>query len=549
MRTILNTLRILLSIENTININAIINGIRHLPIIGKQIPETIYDIPAIKVLATIMSVIKEIMWAFFGRFCLFVFLFFVGAILSSLNDFSQNCAFLYGFLAYSILEMLIYNIFRIWPETEYSVFFLGMDAKRYISAKFFYTNAIVIISYTLFGVPLALLSRVPFFLAILIPVAGVGFRALTLGIQMSLYAFKQSRHSDIHKKKPSSIEGNQVIKVFLIFVEVFFGFAGLFAVFYYNLFLPLAIVLILAAIAIFPGLLLIKKFPYGLYRTALFAQRKRDTEIRSRQEKRAHGNTEVKINEEKEIKKAESKESGFKFLNELFFKRHSGIFIKRLIITTIVTIIGIGFASLFLHFELGQMEEWEYKSESVLRFLILKRPAMFTFLVYTLNSGSYMAHAMYANCDSSLLMFSFYKKPKALWKMYLLRLKAVCLYNLLPVVLMAVFSIVVIALTGGADNIFQYPLTIAVMILTLIYTSMRHLTIYYVLQPYAKDIMIKSKLYSFIQFVVGFALFILMVTPIPVTWLVLLGIIIIAFDMLFSYILIKHISPKTFKIK
>ena len=78
---------------------------------------------------------------------------------------------------------------------------------------------------------------------------------------------------------------------------------------------------------------------------------------------------------------------------------------------------------------------------------------------------------------------------------------------------------------------------------------MRHLTIYYVLQPYAKDIMIKSKLYSFIQFVVGFALFILMVTPIPVTWLVLLGIIIIAFDMLFSYILIKHISPKTFKIK
>ena len=103
MRTILNTLRILLSIENTININAIINGIRHLPIIGKQIPETIYDIPAIKVLATIMSVIKEIMWAFFGRFCLFVFLFFVGAILSSLNDFSQNCAFLYGFLAYSIL--------------------------------------------------------------------------------------------------------------------------------------------------------------------------------------------------------------------------------------------------------------------------------------------------------------------------------------------------------------------------------------------------------------------------------------------------------------
>ena len=59
MQKTLNTLRIILSIENTVNINEILNAIRHIPFIGKYIPEKIYGLWIIKFLATVMSVISE----------------------------------------------------------------------------------------------------------------------------------------------------------------------------------------------------------------------------------------------------------------------------------------------------------------------------------------------------------------------------------------------------------------------------------------------------------------------------------------------------------
>ena len=42
MQKTLNTLRIILSIENTVNINEILHTIRNIPLIGKYIPEKIY---------------------------------------------------------------------------------------------------------------------------------------------------------------------------------------------------------------------------------------------------------------------------------------------------------------------------------------------------------------------------------------------------------------------------------------------------------------------------------------------------------------------------
>ena len=74
MRTILNSLRIILSIRNTININSILNGIRHLPLIGKHISERIYGVRAIKIITLIFSLQIEIIKAFFGKLGMFALL-------------------------------------------------------------------------------------------------------------------------------------------------------------------------------------------------------------------------------------------------------------------------------------------------------------------------------------------------------------------------------------------------------------------------------------------------------------------------------------------
>ena len=161
MRTILNTLRIILSLRTTIEINAILDGIRHIPIIGKHISEKIHGIRIIKFFAAITSVTGEILRAFFGKLALFAFLLLGSGAFSFLNNYSQKTVFLYGFLGLLLIAVFVINYFKTYAETEYAVFIMGMDAKKYVQALFLYNVFNVVVGYTVFGIPAALLAGVP----------------------------------------------------------------------------------------------------------------------------------------------------------------------------------------------------------------------------------------------------------------------------------------------------------------------------------------------------------------------------------------------------
>ena len=134
MRTILNSLRIILSIRNTININAILNGIRHLPIIGKHIPERIYGVRAIKIITLFFSLQIEIIKAFFGKLGMFALLALISFPIGSYFEGTSSTAFLYGLVILSLFIAMFSNVFAITAEAKYAVFHLGMDAKKYILA-------------------------------------------------------------------------------------------------------------------------------------------------------------------------------------------------------------------------------------------------------------------------------------------------------------------------------------------------------------------------------------------------------------------------------
>lgn len=544
MRTTLKTLRIILSLRTTIEINAIIDSIRRLPIIGKHISEKIHGVRLIKFLAAITSVTGEIMRAFLAKLGLFGALLLGTAVFSVLNEYSPKTIYLYGFIGILLLSLFVINYFKTYTETEYAVFIMGMDAGEYVKAIFLYNVFNVVVGYTVFGIPSALFSGVPWYIAILIPVAGVGLRAIALGIQMSIYAAKQSVGMKVGLKGvPVSIGGNIVINVILICVLCFAGFAALPIVVYKDVFVPVAIIVVISALALIPGIILIRRFPYNLYRTALFAERARKEINDKAVKKQKYGNTEVAISRTEGIK---TDAGGYKFLNELFLKRHRKILWVRIFWTVFATVLGIAFFSFLLYLEL---KEIEVNSESILRTVFTKHPAVFPMMIFFLNSGSSMAHAMYANCDSSLLMFSFYKKPEALLKMFRLRIVSVIKYNLIPASMIAVFSIVVISITGGQDYFLQHVFNIIVIAIALVLFSTRHMFIYYIMQPYAKDVMIKSKLYAFISFIYGTVLIVLACIPLPAWILTIAGLAIVIPYIFVTGKLVYKYSPKTFRIK
>ena len=98
MQKKLKTLGIILSVENTININSILDAIRHLPLIGKHISEKIYGIRVLKILALILSVNIEIIKAFWKPVLWFGALFVATQMIGQGYPDFKGTIFLTGFI-------------------------------------------------------------------------------------------------------------------------------------------------------------------------------------------------------------------------------------------------------------------------------------------------------------------------------------------------------------------------------------------------------------------------------------------------------------------
>lgn len=544
MRKILNTLKIIISVENTITTNEILHGIRSIPLIGKYIPEQIYSIKFFKIIAFIISVQGILLKAFLGKICLFGFLFFLPVALSFLNDYSQGTVYSFAFLVISLISVFLGSVFSPTLESEYCVAHMGMDAKEFIMAKVFISCFNVFISYFILGIPTAIFSRVNWFIAILIPFAGVGFKVFTLGLEMTVYALRFNKGKRENKKGvPISFGGNLVINALLLTFLMIGGFICIPLIAYYNFYILPAVLIVLAALSNIPGIMLIRRFPYGLYRAALFGEKKRSDMIKVKEKNRNQNRKKVEINKTDEVK---SGAKGYRYLNELFIKRHSKILWKKVIWNTVFTVAGIALFSALLYLEVVRYQAPE---KSFVRGLFMHHPGFFPFVLYMLNTGSYMSHAMFANCDSSLLMFAFYKQPKALRTMYRLRVASVIKFNLIPTILIAVFSVFTIYFTGGEEYVFQWIFTVLTIVLSMILFSIRHMFFYYMLQPYSSDFMVKSKVYGFLTFVIETVIFVIMCTPTP-AWIltIILGLFSIFYFVLFDKLVYKF-APKTFRIK
>ena len=70
----LETLRISFTLKNTCRVNAILHGLKRLPLIKKLLPADVYRVHWLKVFATVISVIWELFLAFWGKFFSFIFI-------------------------------------------------------------------------------------------------------------------------------------------------------------------------------------------------------------------------------------------------------------------------------------------------------------------------------------------------------------------------------------------------------------------------------------------------------------------------------------------
>ena len=119
--------------------------------------------------------------------------------------------------------------------------------------------------------------------------------------------------------------------------------------------------------------------------------------------------------------------------------------------------------------------------------------------MYFINRGSIITQAMFYNCDHSMLTFNFYRNPKVILNVFKTRLLTVSKVNLIPAIVIAIGLPIFLYISGGTSNILDY-ISIPIFIIALsIFFSIHYLVIYYLFQPYDKNMKMKSITYSFIS--------------------------------------------------
>ena len=172
----------------------------------------------------------------------------------------------------------------------------------------------------------------------------------------------------------------------------------------------------------------------------------------------------------------------------------------------------------------------------------------FVFIMYAINRGTGFTQALFMNCDSSLLTYSFFKRPDMVLRLFRIRLREIVKINLLPALTIGVGLDAILFASGGGSALDYAVILISILCLSIFF-SVHYLTLYYLLQPYNAGTEMKSGTYRLIMSITYIVCFGFMQMRMPT---LLFGGLCIAFCVLYviiACILIYKLAPRTFKLR
>lgn len=232
---------------------------------------------------------------------------------------------------------------------------------------------------------------------------------------------------------------------------------------------------------------------------------------------------------------------GYDLFNTIFFERHKEILLrsaKWFASISLLIIVGVGV--------LVAINPILQKN---LNNFLLNNIAWFVIIMYFINRGAIITQAMFYNCDHSMLTFNFYRNPKVILNVFKTRVLTVSKVNLIPASVIAIGLPILLYITGGTPNSIDY-ISIPIFIITLsIFFSIHYLVIYYLFQPYDKNMKMKSIAYSLISALTYLIAYSLTDFKMSTTLFSIIAIIATVAYSIIALIIAYKKAPQTFKIK
>ena len=93
--SIWKTLRITFSLRNTYRVNSILHALKQIPLVGRVLPETLYQERGLKILANVISALWEVTAALLGKGLYFLILLAAVAFYPSPDPHRRLCEHVY----------------------------------------------------------------------------------------------------------------------------------------------------------------------------------------------------------------------------------------------------------------------------------------------------------------------------------------------------------------------------------------------------------------------------------------------------------------------
>jgi len=469
----IKSFRISFALKNTCRVNGILYSLKQIPLIGKLLPVSLYGSRGLKIFATVLSVIWEILSMFAGKL---LYLACVAGLLQLFSDAPDARMFLHLLFFFTVIGAYL-NTYLFNPTNEkyYAVILMRMDARAYTVSNYLYSMLRTAVGFLPFTIVFGLDCGVPLWICILLPffIAGAKLAAAAL----LLFRYERTGKS-INENLPPKL----VWPLTGLLLAVAFGLL------YLKIILPVPAFLVLAFLAAAAGgygAVRIARFPH--YREIcrlLLAEKKFGTDYNQTLQKANEDRQKKIITQDAGIT---SSKRGFEYFNELFIRRHRKILwrsAQRIALILLALLAGV----LILIAANADVRE------KVNRSMMILLP-YFAFVMYLINRGTIFTSALFMNCDHSMLTYSFYKKPSFILKLFQIRLREIIKINLLPAAVIGAGLPLVLYFSGGTDNPLNYLILPVTILAMSIFFSVHYLVLYYLLQPYNVHTQIKSGAY------------------------------------------------------
>ncbi len=520
----INTLKTALKIDLTYSINSYIYIFKKLPILKKIIDGNAYKNDKFKKFIRMFSVFISMCKAIFFKLLYFFVLYYISGLINK-NNITDTFIFIY--FIFTFIGMIVnYYVLSTDKKKYFSLILFNMDAKKYMKASLLWN---LFLSFILNCLGFLVFSNFLNYSVIdVMFLVLFSTTARIVGDAFSVYYYK--KHGILF-----TADYRHTLAVIGVFFVI--GSLPFFDIFVPGMVIYCTLFIFLIA-SVYCYIYLMSVNDYKLIYKKINTY---DASINSYGNSYARSEMVQIKDKDKYIdsRKLKDKE-GYDLFNTIFFERHKEILMRSArnlsIISVLVIVILVVFACNDRNLS-SQIEEF-----------LFNRLGWFVLIMYLINRGSVVTQAMFYNCDHAMLKYNFYRNSNVILGLFKKRLVLLIKINLLPAIVIAIGSIVLLGITTDvslAINFIMIPLFIIVL---SVFFSVHYLVIYYLFQPYDKNLQIKSVSYTLVSLITLVLAYFLSGLVMSSVYFSILGIILTIVYIIVSLKFVYKFAPRTFKI-